>query len=91
MPPRRSVGSAYSSRYREFLRLLKAARRRAGLTQVQVARALGRPQSFVAKCEAGERRMDIIELEEFARLYRCPLTSLVPRRDTGERRVTRAP
>jgi ribosome-binding protein aMBF1 (putative translation factor) len=69
MPPRRSIGSAYASRYRQFLRLLRATRRRAGLTQVAVARALGRPQSFVAKCESGERRVDIIELDEFAKLY----------------------
>ena len=79
MPPRRAVGSAHSVRYREFLRLLKGARRRATLTQIQVARALGRPQSFVAKCESGERRIDIIELEEFARLYRCSVGSFLPR------------
>lgn len=91
MPPRRSVGSAHGSRYREFLRLLRAARQRAGLTQVQVARALGRPQSFVAKCESGERRMDIIELDEFARLYGCPMAIFVPRRETSARRRTRKP
>ncbi|WP_367226841.1 helix-turn-helix domain-containing protein [Mesorhizobium sp.] len=32
-----------------------------GLTQTQVAEMLGRPQSFVAKYEGGERRLDIIE------------------------------
>ncbi|WP_245492519.1 helix-turn-helix transcriptional regulator [Mesorhizobium sp. M4A.F.Ca.ET.090.04.2.1] len=32
-----------------------------GLTQAQVAEKLGRPQSFVAKYEGGERRLDIIE------------------------------
>ena len=85
MPPRRSVGSAYGSRYREFLHLLRAARRRAGLTQIDVARALNRPQSFVAKCESGERRMDIIELDEFARLYACPIAVFIPRRDAGTR------
>ena len=75
MPPksRKAVGSAHSARYRGFLERLRDARRRAGMTQVQVAQALGRPQSFVAKCEAGERRIDVIELEDFARLYRKPL------------------
>lgn len=40
-----------------------------GLTQAQVARAVGRPQSFVSKCESGERRIDAVELLEFADIY----------------------
>jgi helix-turn-helix protein len=44
------------------------------LTQGEVAAALNRPQSFVAKCESGERRIDVIELEDFARLYRKPIS-----------------
>ena len=46
----------------------------------EVAQALGRPQSFVAKCESGERRLDVVELADFARLYRKPITFFVPRR-----------
>lgn len=38
-----------------------AARKSAGLTQHALARRLGRPQSFVAKYEGGERRLDIVE------------------------------
>jgi transcriptional regulator with XRE-family HTH domain len=34
---------------------------RMGLTQQKVAATLGKPQSFVAKYEAGERRLDVIE------------------------------
>jgi len=44
---------------------------------VQVARKLRRPQSFVSKCESGERRVDVVELAEFARLYRKPLSFFV--------------
>jgi len=50
---------SHSSRYRRFLKLLKRRGFAAGMTQVQVAAALGRPQSFVAKCESGERRVDL--------------------------------
>ena len=39
------------------------------MTQVRVAAALGRHQSYVSKCETGERRVDAVELAEFARLY----------------------
>jgi len=44
------------------------------LSQTQAAAALGKPQSFVSKCEAGERRLDVIELGDFAKLYKRPLT-----------------
>jgi transcriptional regulator with XRE-family HTH domain len=53
-----------------MLKRLKEARRQAGLTQARAAAALRRPQSFVSKCESGERRIDVIELDDFARLYR---------------------
>ena len=62
--------SLHSARYRRFLRRLKQARQQAGMTQIDVAKALRRPQSFVSNCESGERRVDVIELEDFARLYR---------------------
>ncbi|THF61758.1 helix-turn-helix domain-containing protein [Pseudothauera rhizosphaerae] len=46
--------------------LLVSARERAGLTQEAVARALGKPQSFVSKYERGARRLDVTEFVEVA-------------------------
>ena len=63
----------HSSAYRRFLGRLRRARLDAGLSQVTVARALGKPSSYPSKCELGERRVDFVELVEFARLYRKPL------------------
>ncbi len=59
--------------YRRFLARLRAARTEAGLTQVEVAKGLRRNQAFVSKSESGDRRVDVVELKAFARLYRKPL------------------
>ena len=53
--------SLHSSEYAAFRELLVAARHKARLTQQAVAKQLGRPQSFVAKYERGERRLDVID------------------------------
>jgi transcriptional regulator with XRE-family HTH domain len=46
--------------------LLIEARAKRGLTQAQVAKKLGRPQSFVSKYEKAERRLDVVEFLEVA-------------------------
>ncbi|RWN96176.1 helix-turn-helix transcriptional regulator [Mesorhizobium sp.] len=52
--------SLRSARHQRFLAQLISLRKAKGLTQTQ-AEKLGRPQSFVAKYEGGERRLDVIE------------------------------
>jgi transcriptional regulator with XRE-family HTH domain len=64
----------YVQQYGNFLRRLRQAREEAKLTQEEVARRLSRPQSFVSKCESGERRVDFVELREFARVYKKPIS-----------------
>jgi transcriptional regulator with XRE-family HTH domain len=71
------MGSVHSPRYRRFLKRLRQARLDAKLTQPQVAAALRRPQSYVSKCESGERRVDVIELQDLAMLYRKPISYFV--------------
>jgi transcriptional regulator with XRE-family HTH domain len=66
----------HSPRYRQFLERLRAARRGSGLTQLEVARQLAKPQSFVSKSENGERRIDAIELADFAAIYRTAMGEL---------------
>lgn len=41
--------------------VLAATRRKAQLTQVELAQRLGRPQSIVSQYEAGRRRLDVVE------------------------------
>lgn len=69
--------SVYTVKYADFLDRLTKARKEKGLTQADVAKALGKHQSYVAKCENGERRVDIIELAQFAHLYGKPLEYFV--------------
>jgi DNA-binding transcriptional regulator YiaG len=56
------LANVYSEAYGRFLARLREARKQARLSQAEVARRLKRPQSFVSKCESGERRVDVIEL-----------------------------
>lgn len=62
----------YRKSYGRFLKRLREARKHARLTQKEAADQLGKPQSFVSKCESGERRVDFVELIVFARLYGVP-------------------
>jgi|SRR5579883_246816 transcriptional regulator with XRE-family HTH domain len=59
--------STFSDEYEHLRRLLMEERKRANLTQVEVAQRLAQPQSFVSKYERGERRLDVIEFFEVTR------------------------
>lgn len=53
--------TVHSKQARELAALLREARENVGFTQKQLADLLERPQSFIAKYELGERRIDVIE------------------------------
>lgn len=78
--------SAFSGRYDHFRRLLTEARKRAGLTQAELAKMLGRPQSFVSKYERGERRLDVVEFLDVARALRLDATSTLSKIDVASRK-----
>lgn len=69
--------SIHSSEYLTFLKTLRQVRRRAGLTQVDLAELIGETQSSVSKMERGERRIDIVELRTMCRAFRIPLSEFV--------------
>ena len=66
--------ATYRIRYRKFLERLRQVCQEAGLTQIQIAMKFHRLQSFVLKCESGERRVDVVELQGFARLCQKLIT-----------------
>ena len=53
--------SIHTETYRDLVAQVADARRAAGLTQQAVAARLGKPQSYVAKAEGYERRLDVAE------------------------------
>ncbi|MDO8587914.1 MAG: helix-turn-helix transcriptional regulator [Armatimonadota bacterium] len=69
--------SLFTKEYAAFLDLLKAARRRSGLSQMEVAQRLGETQSFVSKCERGERRLDVVEARAFCKAVGVSFVGLI--------------
>jgi len=63
----------YSKEHKYIANQLKRARKTANLDQAKAAGLLGKTQSFVSKVEAGQRRIDIVTLKEFARIYKKPI------------------
>lgn len=67
--------TTFTDAYKEMLGLLIAARKAAGVTQVELSERLGKPQSWVSNVERGHRRVDVIEFCGISRaLGSNPLT-----------------
>lgn len=69
--------SLYSEGQQFIAKALADQRRRKGLSQAQVARALGRHQPFIANIESGERRVDLVELMDLAEVIDLDLDALI--------------
>ena len=67
----------YTEDHKSIVERLKKARLETGLSQVAVAKILGRTQSYVSKIESGQRRFDVLQLKDFAKLYNKPLDYFV--------------
>ncbi len=78
--------SIHSAGYVVFLKVLRKAREDAGLTQTQLAQRIGETQTFVSKCERGERRVDVVELRTFCQAFGVSLKQFV---STLERAFTK--
>jgi transcriptional regulator with XRE-family HTH domain len=67
----------YSREYAVVLRLLRAAREKAGITQVELAKKLKLTQSHVSKIERGDLRLDIVQLRTICKVYGVSLLQFV--------------
>ena len=57
--------STHTPDYAVLLTVLRESRESRGLLQAELAERLDTSQSFVSKCENGERRLDVIELRNW--------------------------
>lgn len=70
--------STHTKEYQQVLDVLVSARKERQILQTDIARALGKPQSFVSKFEGRERRLDIVEFVDICRaLGVSPVTLLL--------------
>lgn len=63
----------YSDEHKIIVKHLKRARTEAGLSQIEAAKKLSKTQSYLSKIESGQRRFDVLQLKEFAKIYNKPL------------------
>lgn len=73
----------YSDSYRDLTSILRDAREKSGLTQEQLATALGEDQSFVSKVERRERRLDLEELRRMCMALGVPLSDIINQWESG--------
>ena len=80
--------SIHTREYGVLLRLLREARERSGITQVELAAKLGQTQSFVSKIELGDSRLDMIQLRTILTAIGVRLSDFV---ETFEKEIERRP
>jgi transcriptional regulator with XRE-family HTH domain len=68
---------AYQRDYSAFRELLVRARQDSGMKQSEVNDLMGKPRTFISKCELGERRVDFVELQLLAKIYRKNLSFFI--------------
>jgi transcriptional regulator with XRE-family HTH domain len=77
------VRSVFTPEYKGLVKLLIQARAEAGITQSELARSLGQPQSFVSKYEHCERRLDVAELLSISRALNVRASELIHQIEEG--------
>lgn len=60
----------YSKEHKDIVGKLKEARLASGMEQEDVAKKIGRTQSYISKIESGQRRISILQLKEMAKVYK---------------------
>ena len=67
----------YSKEHKYIVKQLKKARQDAGLSQEKAAKTLNTTQSYISKIESGQRKIDVVQLKKFAKLYKKSLNFFI--------------
>ena len=60
----------YSKDHKFLAERLRIARIESGFDQKHIAEKLGKTQSYISKIESGQRKIDVVQLKEFAKIYK---------------------
>jgi transcriptional regulator with XRE-family HTH domain len=75
--------SLYGAKHEALRALLHQLREERRLRQVDLAQKLGEHHSFISRYESGQRRLDLVELQELCRALEVELRELVRRFEKG--------
>lgn len=71
------MNNIYSKEHAYLAKQLKKARGEAGLSQKEVADKLGVTQSYVSKVETGQRRIDVVQLKKYVKIFKKDINYFV--------------
>ena len=77
LPDVNPKNKSYQRAYAAFREQLIKARSDARMKQSEVNELMGKPRTFISKCELGERRVDFVELQLLAKIYRKNLSFFI--------------
>ena len=69
--------SIYSKDHQTLVAKIRKARADAGLDQKHAAQLMGTSQSNISKIESGQRRVNVLQLKELARVYKKRLSYFI--------------
>lgn len=71
--------SIRNPQYLEFISRLRSMRKKLNVSQIELAKKLSKPQSYISKVETGERRIDLIESLEICTALGVDLNKVIPK------------
>lgn len=70
----------YSETHKNLVSKLKTARLKTNLKQEEAAKLLGKTQSYISKVESGQRKIDLFEISNFARIYKKEVSYFISKK-----------
>jgi len=81
--------SIFTREYKLFLKLLKSERISRNISQLELGKLIGQTQSFISKCERGERRLDLVEVQRICDVLNISFSSFAKKYEESLKKVKR--